>query len=147
MTCKSWKSCVFWKGKKLILSAEHYTVVQKQASRGFVRGECANGKFIKKPLKIRSKSVPKSIINRYKFHTRKSDARMMEKGAKMEPRGDRKWWKIRKMTCQKWGLDLVSPKNRNESRHDQRLATKGWIFGRSGGKGGKTRVHSGWLHP
>jgi hypothetical protein len=45
---KSGKFMFFLKGKTLILSAEHSSVVQKQGSRGFVRGECANGKIIKK---------------------------------------------------------------------------------------------------
>ena len=45
----------FWKGRTFILSAEHYTVVQKQGSRGFVRGECANGKVIKKPSEMHPK--------------------------------------------------------------------------------------------
>ena len=87
---KSWKIMFFWKGKTLILSAEHHTVVQKQASRGFVRGECANGKFIKKPSKMRSKSVPKSIQNRYKFHTRQSDAKNTENHPKWSSKGSQK---------------------------------------------------------
>jgi hypothetical protein len=80
----------FSKGKTLILSAEHYTVVQKQGSRGFVWGECANGKVIKKPLKIRSKSVPKSTWNRDKFRIQKSDAKNTENHPKWSSKGSQK---------------------------------------------------------
>ena len=80
----------FRKGQTLILSAEHYTVVQKQASRGFVRGECANGKSTKKPSKMRSTSVPKFVENLCKNDARKSDAKMIENGAKIEPKGEPK---------------------------------------------------------
>ena len=83
----------FWKGKSLILSAEHCSVVQKQGSRGFVRGECANGKFIKKPLNMRSKSVPKSMQNLYKFHTRKSDAKNIENHQKLSSKGSQQPFK------------------------------------------------------
>ena len=68
---KSWNFMFFRKGKTLILSAERRSVVQKQASRGFVRGECANGKFIKKTPKMRPKSVTKSMKNPCKIHARK----------------------------------------------------------------------------
>jgi hypothetical protein len=51
----------------LILNAEHSSVVQKQGSRGFVRGEGANGKLIKKPSKMRSKSITKLMENRCKI--------------------------------------------------------------------------------
>ena len=34
---------------------------------------CANGKGINKTLKVRPKSIPKSMTNRYKFHARKRD--------------------------------------------------------------------------
>ena len=91
---KSWNFMFFWKGKTLILSAEHHTVVQKQASRGFVRGECANGKLIKKPSKMRSKSIPKSMQNRYKFHTRKRDAKNTENHPKWGSKGSQKPSKI-----------------------------------------------------
>jgi hypothetical protein len=73
----------------LILSAEHHTVVQKQASRGFVRGECANGKLIKKPSKMGPKSIPKSMKNRYKFHARKSDVKNIENHQKWSRKGSR----------------------------------------------------------
>ena len=59
----------------------------------------------------------------------------MEKGAKMEPRGDRKWWTIRKMTCQTWGLNLVSPKIENESRISNSWRPEGRFLGSSGGRG------------
>jgi hypothetical protein len=59
----SWNLMFLWKGKTLILSAEHHTVVQKQGSRGFVRGEGTNGKPLKKPSKMKPKSMPKSMEN------------------------------------------------------------------------------------
>jgi hypothetical protein len=84
---KSRKFMFFWKGKTLILSAEHCSVVQKQASRGFVRGECANGKLFKKTSKMRPTSIRKSIKNLYKFHARKSDAKNIEKHKKWNRKG------------------------------------------------------------
>ena len=55
------------RGKTFILRAEHYTVVQKQGSRGFVRGECANGEShqttIKKETKIHHENEEKSMQN------------------------------------------------------------------------------------
>jgi hypothetical protein len=73
----------------LILSAEHCSVVQKQASRGFVQGEFANGKLIEKPSKIEPKSIPKTMENRYKFNARKSDVKNIEKHPKWSRKGSR----------------------------------------------------------
>jgi len=41
------KIMFFWKGKNLILSVKHYTVVQKQGSRGSVTERCPYAKIMK----------------------------------------------------------------------------------------------------
>jgi hypothetical protein len=76
---------VFKKGKTLILSAEHCSVVQKQASRGIIRGKRANEKLIKKRDKS-TKIHPKNDENQYKFHARKSDAKKHRKTQKLVPK-------------------------------------------------------------
>ena len=44
---------------------------------------CANGKGIKNTSKVRPKSIPKSMNNRYKNHARKRDTQKMEKKRKL----------------------------------------------------------------
>ena len=88
----------FRKGKTLILSAERRSVVQKQASRGFVRGECANGKHIKKTPQMRPKSVTKSMRNQCKTHARKSYVKNTEN----HPNWSRKGGQNRGKTFQKY---------------------------------------------
>ena len=87
---KPWKLLFFRRGRTFILSAEHYTVVQKQGPRGFVRSECANRKVIKKPSEMKPKSITKSMNNQCRIHARRSDAKKRENQKNWSPKGSRK---------------------------------------------------------
>ena len=53
---------------------------------------CANGKDIKKTSKMKSKSIPKSMINRNKIQTRKRYTQTMKKHQTGDPK---RTWKIK----------------------------------------------------
>jgi hypothetical protein len=54
---KSWNLMFFWKGKTLILSAKHHSVVQKQGSRGSVVERFPYAKMTKIPWRIHPQSL------------------------------------------------------------------------------------------
>ena len=57
----------FWKGKNLILSAEHSSVVQKQGSRGSVAERCLYAEMMKIRWQIHPEIDDKSMTNQYKI--------------------------------------------------------------------------------
>ena len=67
---KIMKNIFSWKGKNLILNAEHYTVVQKQGSRGLVAERCPCAWMMENHLlrkEINNKSIPKSMQDRWEI--------------------------------------------------------------------------------
>ena len=59
----------------------------------FQKVACANGKGINKTSKVRPKSIPKSMKNRYKFHARKKNTKNIKKHTKSD---QKRSWKMRK---------------------------------------------------
>ena len=125
----------FWKAKSLILSAEHSSVVQKPGSRGFVRGECANGKFINKNIKNETNIHPKINEKSMQNPCSKSDAEMMcQKGAR---RGANIYHnQSSRQRVQKIIQKIDAEQNRQKSRNDRPFGAQAVFFGWSGGRGG-----------